>query len=441
MQISKRFIYYLAIVAFYFLTGCDLQNRDDYSGIVESDLPVLLIDTYGKEIKYEPRALVQLVVIHPQNENEEKKKIEKFNIGIEYRGLYSGTIPKKQYGFEVQFDNQETKVPLLGLPAESDWVLYGPYSDKSLLRNYLAYTLWEMMGHYSPRGRFAELYMKEYIDGRDTIKYQGIYLLLEKIKRSKNRLYIQPAPTKVANDEELTFLIELIPEDRRWMSSEYFETEFSKSWFSIIYPGKKKLNSEYQGYVKNYVSRFEYLLYNGSDTSGKKYKDYIDILSVADYILFSEFVKNPDSFLSSLFIYKDMNRKMKLGPVWDYNIAFGNADYSFGRYTDGWFLQNLDKVWIDAFAKDTSITNIFKDRWKYFRKDVFNTQVIDSIIDRKVNYLADARIRNFEQWQILGERLWPNPGPVPETYEGEIDQLKQWIKERIEWMDANIESF
>lgn len=440
MQISKTFGYYLAIIIIGFLWGCNFTQKDDFTGVVESNLPVLIIDTYGKEIKYEPKAIVELNVINSQSENEDWK-VEKFNIGLEYRGLYSGTIPKKQYGFDIQFNNQEKKVPLLGLPAESDWVLYGPYSDKTLMRNYLAYSLWKLMGNYSPKSRFIELYTKEVMDAKDTILYQGVYLLLEKIKRSRNRLHIQPASSWVKNDDELTFLIELFPDKRKWMSTEYFRTICSESWFSVIYPGKEKLNGGYQDHIEKFVNRFDSLLYNLPSPSTEIYDDYMDVATVADYILFNEFVKNPDSFLSSLFVYKDVNSKMKLGPIWDYNIAFGNADFSGGKDADGWLLPNLERTWIDAFVKDTLITEIFKERWKYFRKEVFAVEVIDSIIDNKVKYLHDARIRNFDQWQILGERLWPNPGPVPETYEGEIDQLKQWIKERIEWMDANIESF
>ncbi|MCD4683821.1 MAG: CotH kinase family protein [Bacteroidales bacterium] len=422
-------------------SGCSFQQGDDYTGIHDSNLPSLIIDTHGKEIMYEPKSRAMLTVITPGSE-EFRRTIEEFNIGIEYRGLYSGTIPKKQYGFEVQsVVNYEQKVSLLGMPSESDWVLYGPYSDKTLLRNYLAYSLWEQMGNYSPKGRFVELYTKEYIDKEKTNQYQGIYLLLEKVKRSRSRLYFQSAPTHNINRGNLTFLIELFPAKRKWMSTENFKTESSESWFSIIYPGKKKLNTEYLWHVENFVNQFESLLYAQNTLNEQSYFDFIDPFSVADYILFNEFVKNDDVFFSSLFVYKDADSTMKLGPVWDYNIAFGNVDYSNARYPEGWLQNDLDRTWIDSFVKDTVITNYVKMRWKYFRTDIFTSQVIDSLIDSKVKYLNEARIRNFVKWNILGERLWPNPSPVPETYEEEIKQLKKWISARIEWMDANIDSF
>ncbi len=88
----------------------------------------------------------------------------------------------------------DTSFSLMGLPAESDWILHGPYSDKALIRNYLAYTLARDMGHYASRTRFCELFLND--------QYRGVYVLIERIKRDSARVDIAKLlPTDVTGDQ------------------------------------------------------------------------------------------------------------------------------------------------------------------------------------------------------------------------------------------------
>jgi len=152
-----------------------------------SDLPLLFIDTDGEDIEDEERIRVHLGVIY-HADGSRHYVADTFNdydgiISIEHRGNSSLGFPKKSYNFETQFDNGENRnVELLGLPAENDWILYAPYSDKSLMRNYLAFRLGWSLGHYNPRTRFCEVVLNG--------DYQGVYVLMEKIKIDANRLDI-----------------------------------------------------------------------------------------------------------------------------------------------------------------------------------------------------------------------------------------------------------
>jgi len=217
-----------------------------------------------------------------------------------------------------------------------------------------------------------------------------------------------------------------------------FCTEITKSWFTIIYPKPNKLTIRQAQQIENYVNTFERSLYSTDQTNTDHYSEIIDMENLADYILFNEFVKNTDAFYSSTFLYKDKNGKLKIGPVWDYNIVFGNVDYSQGKFSKGWYLNTLDRPIINKVFNDQQFVDLFKDRWKLHRSVVFNPDSIDNLIDSKSKLIEPARIRNFERWNILGEKLWPNPTPVPKSYDEEITVLKNWIRDRILFMDENM---
>jgi hypothetical protein len=145
-----------------------------------SNLPVLVIDTQGEEIPDEPKIDGQLGIID-NGAGQLNALGDPFNgyngqIGIELRGSSSLFFDKKGYSVETRLSNGDNNnVPLLGMPQENDWILHGPYSDKSLMRNVLSFHIGRSMGQYAPRTRWCELV----ING----EYQGVYVLMEKIKR------------------------------------------------------------------------------------------------------------------------------------------------------------------------------------------------------------------------------------------------------------------
>jgi len=147
-----------------------------------SNLPLIVINTYGQSIPDDPKIVADMGIIWDtsgkRNTLNDPMNNYKGKIGIEIRGSSSQMFPKKSYGFETRSDNvTSADVSLLGLPAENDWVLYAPYTDKTMIRDVLTYTLDAALGHYSPRCRFVELFLNG--------SYDGVYVLMEKIKRIK----------------------------------------------------------------------------------------------------------------------------------------------------------------------------------------------------------------------------------------------------------------
>ena len=182
--------YYLPLylVILVTITSCnksdDVNDANQYEVEVDfqqTNLPIITINTFGVNIPDEPRIDAQMGIINnPDGENTITDSFNDYDgkITIEKRGNSSQDQEKPPYRFEtVTDDGNNNNVQLLGLPEENDWVLYAPWSDKSLIRNVLIYELSNDMGRYAPRTRFIELYINE--------AYKGVYVLMEKIKETK----------------------------------------------------------------------------------------------------------------------------------------------------------------------------------------------------------------------------------------------------------------
>ncbi len=192
---GERIILFLALI----LSGTVyVSGQVDFS---VSNLPVVVIETNGQEILDDPRIVADMGIIY-NGEGQDNHISDPFNhyegkISIEYRGSTSLNYAKKSYSFETQDDyGANRNVPLLGMPEENDWVLYGPYGDKTLIRNIISYKLFSDLGHYAPRTSLCELVLNG--------NYQGVYVLVEKIKRDGNRVNIAGLNSSDISGDNLT---------------------------------------------------------------------------------------------------------------------------------------------------------------------------------------------------------------------------------------------
>ena len=363
---------------------------------------------------------------------------------------------KKNYGFET-LDSVfvETSHKVLGLPKESDWVLYAPYSDKTLLRNVLTYNLAGKFGRYSPRTKYCELFIND--------DYRGVYVLVEKIKHDNHRVDIATLkPTELAGDSLTGGYILKI--DRGYDGTNGFVSNYSKDGsvkiypnsdingypinFVFVYPKPEDIKNEQKNYIHNYVSDFENTLKSSNFADPiNGYAKYIDVASFVDHFLINEFSKNVDAYRLSAFFYKDKDSKggkLTAGPVWDYDLTFGNADYYDGQLTTGWVYNIFPMVeqapppfWWKKLMTDPAFQNKLKCRWTQLRQNILNTDSINLFIDKNVALLSEAQQRNFSTFPILNQWIWPN-NIVPGSYDGEITYFKNWISSRLIWMDSNL---
>jgi len=412
----------------------------------ESTLPIVVIDTDGQEILNDPRIVVHMGII--DNASGINNIDDPFNgydgqISIEIRGSSSQMFPKKQYALETQdIDGENLNVSILGMPEENDWILYAPYSDKSLLRNFLAYELARNMGRYASRTRFCELV----ING----DYKGLYIFMEKIKRDNNRVDISKLDPDEITGDDLTggYILKVDKWDGEnndgWWSASPLP-EYDGTWYQYHYPEPDNIVDEQKDYIKNYITDFELLIAGESyNDSNAGYYDQVNLESFIDVSLMSEISKNVDAYRLSAFMYKDKDSedgRLTMGPIWDYNLAFGNADYYEGWDPAGWQMdvelgEDYFKIpfWWYRIWNDEMFRIAFNQRWQELRQTVFSEEYIMNMIDSTIAVIDEAQIRNFQRWPILDQYVWPN-AYVGGSYENEIDYLTNWITARLDWMD------
>jgi hypothetical protein len=429
--------------------------------VIDLDIPLISIETNGEEIVDEPKIQANMLVL-ANNET-----VFEGNIGIELRGSTSRRLfDKKSFAIETwDADGNDIDVNINGLPEEEDWVLYGPYSDKTLIRNMLIYDLARDIGGYASRGFFTEIE----VNG----EYEGVYVFLEKIKRDDNRLALSNLRQSENSGEDLTggYILKIDKtagdsDDEDWSGdveytqeisfrSEYgvFGDELSYSAFGAkrgeetyyLYedPSASDITSEQKNYIQSYINEFETAIIN--DEFESVYQNYIDIDSFVDHFILNELSGNPDAYRLSTYLHKDKNEKLRMGPIWDFNIALGNDGRST---TEGWIIdynQNYpDDLWLIPFYweklfSDPVFQSTLRSRWNNLRSSSLSVATIHAKIDSYANELGNAGAidRNFDRWDILGEQVAFNSF-VGETYEDEINYVKDWVEARIEWMDDAI---
>ncbi|MEZ5195031.1 MAG: CotH kinase family protein [Bacteroidales bacterium] len=312
--------------------------------------------------------------------------------------------------------------------------MYGPYSDKTLMRNVLLYTLAEKLGWYGPRTRFIELTLNG--------DYKGIYVLVEKIKIDEERVDIANLTQNDTIGDELTggYIIRVDRKEGEGWYSNYS----SNVYFEYYDPDEDQLLEVQKNYIKDFINSFEYQLDIATGLSDTSLLNLFNVDSFIDYIILNELSKNVDAYRLSTYMYKDKNindGRLKMGPVWDYNIAFGN-NFNYEAYTPEDFIYDnplwepFAVFWFRKLMSLDSFQTMVISNWNELRSSSLHIDSIYSIIDSSYALLAEAQERNFERWPILGVQIWPNYY-VGETYLEDVDFLKEWLSSRTDWLDVN----
>lgn len=417
-----------------------------------SNLPIVVIDTHGQAIPDEPKIAADMGIIYngPGVRNNLSDPFNHYNgkIAIEIRGSSSQQFPKKQYGFETKdAQGKDLDVSLLNMPEEADWILSASYSDKTLMRNVLAYKLANDMGRYASRTQFCEVVLNG--------DYHGVYMLMEKIKRDKNRVNISKMePTDISGDALTGGYIIKIDKLEGSDTDGWYSTflPYPGAWQRIYYqydtPKLEDLAPEQISYIKNFVFTFENLMTKPEYADPQNgYAQYIDIDSFVDYFILNEISRNVDGYRLSTFMHKDRDSKggkLKMGPAWDYDLAFGNADYYNGAMLADWqvdFRVQSDgfqiPFWWQKLMQDSTFTSRVYARWRELRTNVLEISRVHAYLDSMAAYIDEAQKRNFERWPILGTYVWPNAF-IGQTYAEELNYLKEWLNLRMLWMEARI---
>lgn len=429
--------------------GNDPATHQPFSS---SNLPIVIINTNNQGIPDEPKIEAQMKMIDNGwgNINNITDPANAYNnkIGIERRGSTSGDFPQKSYAFETRDVNGTTiDTVLLGLPEENDWILYAPYNDKSCMRNIITYKLANEMGNYASGTVLCELVLNG--------QYQGIYTLMEKVKRDDNRVNISKLlPTDITGDE-LTggYIIKIdktTGSNNDGWTSNYQAADNSDITFLYHYPKSDEIMPQQADYIQAYVDSFETALASPSFTDPVTgYRKYSAPETFIDFLILNEISKNVDGYRLSTYLHKEKDSKggkLRMGPMWDFNLAWWNADYCAGDDHTGWQYEFPNTcpggwqvpTWWTRMLEDPWFQDELKCRWTTLRQTVLSNNSLYAQIDSIAQYINEAKDRHFEQWPLLGTYTWPNPSPIPADYPGEITAFKQWILDRAAWIDSNI---
>lgn len=431
--------------------GCDCDGSE-----LCTHLPLVLIDTGGQEIPgkvtgqtddfgetintlaADGRDVIDVSFVIVDNQTRNNHPSDEATLTttaqIRVRGHSSRLFEKSPYQLDfVDEDGEAAPAAVMGMPAHSEWVLYGPYLDKSLVRNYMWYNIAGEVMEWAPNVRYCELILNG--------EYRGLYLMVETITDGEDcRLNLSTTEQNVKTTGYLLRGDRTTQEDLGGQRDIYTYLERMltlRTDILIKYPGRSSLTQELRQEIELDYAAFEKALYSYDyDTDDYGYWNYIDVDNFVDYFLINEFSLNVDAGRYSTYIYKDLSGKFKLA-VWDFNNACDNFP------TDPLTPDQINMVshtWFFMLCKSEDFVERLLDRYDELRASVLNETYLLNYIDETLAYLGPAVERNNQRWDDAMTQ-WEPLTPVERnlhSHEEAVDQLKEWLYERGIWLDENI---
>ena len=418
MFFSARELNLLKLIAAFLccvcLSACYWAETEDYPDSLPIDdsmypyagLPRLVIET---ENFAGIRDRETEIPSHLQIYGEKSPESEVLELTVRGRGNSSFKMPK--YGMKLEFAD---KVSLFGMPKNRDWALIANYGDKTHLRNYMMTRLSEWLGaKYTPRMQFVEVFLNR--------KYMGLYLLAETVKVGKNRVNIA--------ENDTTFLIE--KEDIKKYDPPYVLTD-ADNYYHIKSP--KNPSTETEKLLLDHLNSFEFFMMEQYLHKGSEIMDWIDI---DDYVLFywvQEYSKNEDgNYARSVYMTWKKGEPIHFGPLWDFDLAFGNASREQNKNPEDWY---INKYRLNYYIAHNSIVEeAIRDYWNNHRETfkalIDSIPVYRSIIEKAIEneYRRWPIIRNTENWALKDPY---------DSYDEAVEVMTDWMKKRYRWIDNEI---
>ena len=411
----------------------------------DSNLPIVVITTdNGVAIPDEPKVLGTMKIIwHQDGSRNYLTDIDDpaflnydGRIGIELRGSSSQMLQKKPYGLTtLQADNvTNNNVSILGMPKENDWVLNSLAYDQTGMRDVLSYELSERFGQYAPRRVYCEVMINN--------DYKGLYVFMEKIKVDDHRVNIAKMDESCNSYPEVTggYITKADKTEGgdpvAWTMQGYGSGWWGGTSTDFIhhYPKPENVTMAQNNYIKGVFQQLASVAgqHNTNDASG--IPSVIDIPSFVDFMMIAEFSSNVDVYQFSTFFHKDRKGKLRAGPVWDYNLAFGHDEFGNRSRYDVWQFNNQDnngpKFWKDLFDTDMFRCYLAR-RWSELTQpgEPLNFDVVCARMDEINEWILEGVGRDNQRWHKMN------------NHAGELQSMKTWISQRINWMNQNIGSY
>ncbi len=452
--------------------------RDKNVRIFSTNLPIVFINVKGQMIQRDSYILARMKIIdngegqrnygdtvaHPTQLADYEGWI-----ALKYRGNTSfSSADKKPYAFRTLASDTlpddggaKQKVKLLGMPKDNKWCFIAPWADETMVRDVLAFELERPWMEWVPRTRLCELIL----DGT----YYGVFVLAERVSKGKHRLDLAE-PGEVDGDLTGDYHVSVDHGYDAYFTSRYHP------WQSL--DGSRVANNYYIKYeyedpsddefaslpsmtratLQRQVNNMEasFMATDWQDPDGG-YRKHIDVQSFIDYMLSTEVSMNIDGYRLSTHLYKHSQKRAEQEgldarwkvTLWDYNLAWGNADYYDGDRTDRWQYElNLNFRNDDCpvpfywyrMLQDTAYVSALRDRWQQYRQGNHQTERLMATVDSLATLLKQggAAQRNERAWGIYGRSyIWPVPY-YAEDFDDAVDYMKGWIRQRLLFLDKHL---
>lgn len=345
---------------------------------------------------------------------------------IRGRGHSTWKLDKKPYRIRL-----EDSVPIMGMPKNRDWILIANHDDKSLMRNIVAYDMGRELDFVWTGTQYP---VDLFVNG----EYRGVYAFGEHREISQHRINIDDS-----NDIDRGFVLEVGGADDKTfvLGTDYFHTN-SNSVRHITFadPQANRLTAEQRQFLMDYVNQADAAI-----VSGEGYEEYIDVQSFCDWIIMHELTCNLDScFRRSCYITKDKGGKLQMGPIWDFDLAFGNFDMDNTAY-DTWFtIGTTDNDpyirvnWCNYLMNNESFRAKLKSRWLEVRDKLLDAA--ERSIDKNKARIDASQAENFAVWDIwdkkIGFQSWTTANI--KTYDEQVEYIRNFLTKRAKWIDENI---
>ena len=414
------------------------------------DLPIVLIDSYGGgELDSESREFVNAAFMtfgtNGGTASFSAAPDVASRAGIHVRGQSTAMFPKVPYRVELR-DNEDDDAdyPVLGMPEESDWAMRGPYADKALIRDSFFYDLGRDMGMVSPRWAYCEFYLNTDTGPVSEDDYQGVYLVVETIKNSRNRLDLRQLREDDTDPARITggYIFKF-----EWMAAEDQVLAGTcdanlPCWSELEVVDPFPMNATQEAWLTSHIQTFHDVL-NGASfadpTAG--YASLINVDSFVDQLIVNELGREMDSYIRSAVFFKDHDTLISAGPLWDYNLTLGVGGFFENDNPEGWQYEqermNMNNNWFPHLIEDPAFVARVAARWQQLRQTLLSDAEVDARINGLTAPLVNAAARNFQKWNNLdAEQVEMFNTPSTATWEEQVLFLRSWLAQRVAWLDT-----
>ena len=439
---------------------------DTHVVLTSTNLPIVWIEVGGDTISRYERTGAHMKIIYNGDgrlnyADTVKHKGQHIDyegeIALRYRGNSSFNVSKKKpYSFRTlkhpySKSSKKDKVKILGMGKDNNWALLAPYSDKSMMRDLLAFEVSRPWMEYTPQGRFCEVFL----DGT----YYGVYILCEVVSKGRHRLDLK-RPGRKGDALTGDYLMEVDYDDDVNYVSKFHPVSASGVAYKDKYihfqyksPDYDDLEDEQIQYINSRIDEMEQVMASpqfADPVNG--YSKYIDVMSFIDYQIAMELSHNIDAYRKSAKFYKrrdSVDARFKL-VVWDNDLSYGNCRIRQAWRTDTWAYSNNDTLYLNnedflvpfwwyRLNSDEAFTAKFRTRWAQYRQSNLREERLMAVIDSMATMLTShgAVQRDSQAWPHWGVYVWPIYY-ISSDYDDEIAYLKDWIRRRITWMDSQL---